>query len=77
MLALESYILSFRFKIDFSSSPLQVTNQEAVDIVRPLCMGVNQPELSSACKELSQLSSRRGSIDDITVMIIQLGSFSS
>ncbi|OAY46278.1 probable protein phosphatase 2C 30 [Manihot esculenta] len=55
----------------------KVTNQEAVDIVRPLCMGVNQPELSSACKELSQLSSRRGSIDDITVMIIQLGSFSS
>ncbi|KAF2304633.1 hypothetical protein GH714_036897 [Hevea brasiliensis] len=50
----------------------KVTNQEAVDLVRPLCIGVNKPELFSACKKLSELSSRRGSIDDISVMIIQL-----
>ncbi|KAJ8764071.1 hypothetical protein K2173_004968 [Erythroxylum novogranatense] len=51
----------------------KVTNQEAVDIVRPLCVGVDKPELFSACKELSDLSLRRGSMDDISVMIIRLG----
>ncbi|KAF2319105.1 hypothetical protein GH714_013316 [Hevea brasiliensis] len=51
----------------------KVANQEAVDLVRPLCIGVDKSELFSACKKLSELSSRRGSIDDISVMIIQLG----
>ncbi|KAJ8769444.1 hypothetical protein K2173_002934 [Erythroxylum novogranatense] len=53
----------------------KVSNQEAVDIVRPLCIGVDKPDLLSACKKLSELSLRRGSIDDISVMIIQLGQF--
>ncbi|KDP44738.1 hypothetical protein JCGZ_01238 [Jatropha curcas] len=54
----------------------KVTNQEAVDIVRPLCIGIKKPELFSACKKLTELSQRRGSIDDISVLIIQLGHFS-
>ncbi|KAG8644872.1 probable protein phosphatase 2C 30 isoform X2 [Manihot esculenta] len=53
----------------------KVTNQEAVDLVRPLCIGVDKPELFSACKKLSELASRRGSIDDTSAMIIQLASF--
>lgn len=53
----------------------KVTNQEAVDIVRPLCVGVDKPELFSACKKLVDLSIRRGSMDDTSVMIIQLGRF--
>ncbi|KAJ0102220.1 hypothetical protein Patl1_06636 [Pistacia atlantica] len=53
----------------------KVSNQEAVDLVRPLCVGVEKPESSSACKKLAELSVRRGSMDDISVMIIQLGHF--
>lgn len=55
----------------------QVTNQEAVDVVRPLCIGIDKPELSSACKKLVDLSISRGSMDDTSVMIIQLGRFIS
>ncbi|PON86583.1 Protein phosphatase [Trema orientale] len=55
----------------------KVTNQEAVDIVRPLCIGVDKPEPFSACKKLVELSVRRGSIDDISVVVIQLGQFIS
>lgn len=61
----------------FSFSFVQVTNQEAVDIVRPLCIGVDKPEPFSACKKLVDLSVRRGSIDDVSVMVIQLGQFIS
>ncbi|XP_068330763.1 probable protein phosphatase 2C 25 [Pyrus communis] len=53
----------------------KVTNQEAVDIVRPLCVGVDKPELFSACKKLVDLSITRGSMDDTSVMIVQLGRF--
>lgn len=56
---------------------LQVTNQEAVDVVRPLCIGVDKPDPFSACKKLVDLSARRGSTDDISVVIIQLGHFVS
>lgn len=56
---------------------LQVTNQEAVDIVRPLCIGVDKPDPFSACKKLVDLSARRGSTDDISVVIIQLDHFVS
>ncbi|GLT78929.1 hypothetical protein SLA2020_504470 [Shorea laevis] len=53
----------------------KVTNQEAVDLVRPLCAGVDKPDLFSVCKRLVELSSWRGSFDDISVMIIQLDHF--
>lgn len=55
----------------------QVSNQEAVDIVRPFCIDdISEPEpLSSACKKLVNLSASRGSADDISVMLIQLRQF--
>ncbi|GFY83502.1 protein phosphatase 2C family protein [Actinidia rufa] len=55
-----------------------VSNQEAVDLVHPLCVGVDNPdnpEPFSACKKLSDLSITRGSTDDISVMVIQLARF--
>ncbi|WRX12559.1 PPM-type phosphatase-like domain - like 7 [Theobroma cacao] len=55
----------------------KVTNQEAVDLVRPFCVGVDKPEPFSACKKLAELSSWRGSFDDISVMIVQLQHFVS
>ncbi|CAB4270966.1 unnamed protein product [Prunus armeniaca] len=55
----------------------KVTNQEAVDVVRPLCVGTDKPEMFSACKKLVDLSIGRGSMDDTSVMIIQLGRFVS
>lgn len=54
---------------------LQVSNQEAVDVVRSLCVGVEKPEAFSACKKLVDLSLTRGSLDDISVMVIQLNQF--
>ncbi|XP_043723978.1 probable protein phosphatase 2C 25 [Telopea speciosissima] len=53
----------------------KVTNQEAVDMVRPLCIGTDKPELMSACRRLAELSVTRGSADDISVMVIQLSHF--
>jgi len=50
----------------------KVGNQEAVDIARSLCVGVDKPEPLSACKKLVDLSASRGSLDDISVMLIQL-----
>ncbi|KAE8694844.1 putative protein phosphatase 2C 30 [Hibiscus syriacus] len=55
----------------------KVTNQEAVDLVRPFCVGLDMPNPFSACKKLAELSSWRGSFDDISVMIIQLQHFVS
>ncbi|XVE69444.1 hypothetical protein DITRI_Ditri09bG0152700 [Diplodiscus trichospermus] len=55
----------------------KVTNQEAVDLVRSFCVGVDKPKPFSACKKLAELSSWRGSFDDISVMIIQLERFVS
>ncbi|KAK6932996.1 PPM-type phosphatase-like domain, partial [Dillenia turbinata] len=46
----------------------QVSNQEAVDVVRTLCIGVDKPDPFSACKKLIDLSAKRGSTDDISVM---------
>ncbi|VVB02850.1 unnamed protein product [Arabis nemorensis] len=34
----------------------KVTNQEAVDVVRPYCVGVENPKTLSACKKLAELS---------------------
>ncbi|GMY10569.1 probable protein phosphatase 2C 25 [Fagus crenata] len=51
----------------------KVSNQEAVDIARPLCMGIDTSQQLTACKKLADLSASRGSSDDISVMLIQLG----
>ncbi|KAK8496787.1 hypothetical protein V6N13_000130 [Hibiscus sabdariffa] len=40
----------------------KVTNQEAVDLVRPFCVGLDMPKPFSACKRLAELSSWRGTI---------------
>ncbi|CAE6040669.1 unnamed protein product [Arabidopsis arenosa] len=53
----------------------KVTNQEAVDVVRPYCVGVENPKTLSACKKLAELSFKRGSLDDISLIIIQLQHF--
>ncbi|KAG5603086.1 hypothetical protein H5410_034456 [Solanum commersonii] len=52
-----------------------VSNQEAVDIARPLCTGISTQQPLSACRKLIDLSVSRGSLDDISVMIIQLGQY--
>ncbi|KAF8081539.1 hypothetical protein N665_0880s0016 [Sinapis alba] len=53
----------------------KVTNQEAIDVVRPYCVGVENPKTISACKKLVELSCKRGSLDDISLIIIQLQQF--
>ncbi|EOA26376.1 hypothetical protein CARUB_v10023353mg [Capsella rubella] len=53
----------------------KVSNQEAVDIARPLCLGTEEPLLLAACKKLVDLSASRGSSDDISVMLIPLHQF--
>ncbi|XP_028804864.1 probable protein phosphatase 2C 25 [Neltuma alba] len=54
----------------------KVTNQEAVDIARPLCNGAsNMAQPLMACKRLVDLSVSRGSSDDISVMLVKLGQF--
>ncbi|XP_042513591.1 probable protein phosphatase 2C 25 [Macadamia integrifolia] len=53
----------------------KVANQEAVDMVHPLCIGTDKPEIMSACRKLAELSVMRGSADDISVMVVQLGRF--
>ncbi|KAK1409365.1 hypothetical protein QVD17_35891 [Tagetes erecta] len=52
-----------------------VSNQEAIDIVRPFCIGTTKPDLTSACKQLVGLSATRGSYDDMSVMVIRLPHF--
>lgn len=54
---------------------LQVSNQEAIDIARPFCIDVEEPQPLSACRKLVDLSVSRGSADDISVMLIQLWRF--
>lgn len=53
----------------------KVSNQEAVDAARPLCTGISKPQPLSASKSLIDLAVSRGSVDDISVMIIQLQQF--
>lgn len=53
----------------------KVTNQEAVDVVRPYCVDVENPKTLSACQKLVELSCKRGSLDDISLIIIQLQKF--
>ncbi|XP_022754390.1 probable protein phosphatase 2C 25 [Durio zibethinus] len=53
----------------------KVSNQEAVDIARSSCLGINKTNPLFACKRLVDLSVSRGSSDDISVMLIQLGHY--
>ncbi|KAK9734670.1 hypothetical protein RND81_04G156000 [Saponaria officinalis] len=53
----------------------KVTNQEAVDIIRPLCIGNDKPLPITACKKLVDMAVSRGSVDDISVMIIPLAQY--
>ncbi|OUZ99126.1 Protein phosphatase 2C (PP2C)-like domain [Macleaya cordata] len=53
----------------------KVSNQEAVDITRAFCFDTNKRPMLSACKKLADLAVARGSVDDISVMLIQLGKF--
>ncbi|CAH8385469.1 unnamed protein product [Eruca vesicaria subsp. sativa] len=55
----------------------KVGNQEAVDIARPFCMGTDDQKQKPllACKKLVDLSVSRGSLDDISVMLIPLCRF--
>ncbi|KAJ4969787.1 hypothetical protein NE237_002886 [Protea cynaroides] len=69
----ETNILKIRPECEFlilASDGLwdKVENQEAVDMIRPLCTGTDKPELMSACRKLAELSVMRGSADDISVM---------
>ncbi|MED6174519.1 hypothetical protein PIB30_069825 [Stylosanthes scabra] len=50
----------------------KVSNQEAVDIARPLCVGSSKAQPLLACKKLVDLSVSRGSLDDTSVMLIKL-----
>lgn len=54
---------------------IQVSNQEAVDVVRASCLGIDRQQPLLACKKLVELSVSRGSCDDISVMVIQLGCY--
>lgn len=53
----------------------KVGNQEAVDVARGLCIDRRSSSLISACKKLAELAVSRGSVDDISVMIVQLKHF--
>ncbi|EFH68643.1 hypothetical protein ARALYDRAFT_470736 [Arabidopsis lyrata subsp. lyrata] len=54
----------------------KVSNQEAVDIARPFCIGTDQKRKPLlACKKLVDLSVSRGSLDDISVMLVPLCRF--
>ncbi|MCE3216571.1 hypothetical protein HAX54_006923 [Datura stramonium] len=53
----------------------KVSNQEAVELVRPFCVGVNNRQPLSACKKLVDLAVTRGSSDDTSAMVIQLDQF--
>ncbi|GLT26854.1 hypothetical protein SLA2020_171920 [Shorea laevis] len=53
----------------------KVSNQEAVDIARSLCISVDKPEPLQACKKLADLAVSRGTSDDVSVMLIQLGGY--
>ncbi|KAG6583354.1 putative protein phosphatase 2C 25, partial [Cucurbita argyrosperma subsp. argyrosperma] len=53
----------------------KVSNQEAVEIAHPLCVGTEKAQPLVACKKLVELSISRGSVDDISVVLIQLPNF--
>ncbi|KAL8042000.1 hypothetical protein ABFX02_09G021700 [Erythranthe guttata] len=53
----------------------KVSNQEAVDIARGFCKGIEKPQPLLACRKLVELSVSRGASDDISVMLIQLEKF--
>ncbi|CAI0399965.1 unnamed protein product [Linum tenue] len=74
----ETRILRIQPEIEFvilASDGLwdKVSNQEAVDVAKAL-MESQQPPLM-ACKKLAELAASRGSSDDISVLIVQLGRY--
>lgn len=76
----ETRILGLKPELEFlilASDGLwdKVSNQEAVDLARPLCIHIENPEPLSACRKLVDLAISRGSVDDISVMLIQLEQF--
>nr|GMD22301.1 probable protein phosphatase 2C 25 [Ipomoea batatas] len=75
----ETRILTLDSQLDFlilASDGLwdKVSTQEAVDVARAFC--VDKSQLLSGCKKLIDLSVSRGSIDDVSVMLIPLAKFS-
>lgn len=46
-----------------------------MDIAGPFCVGNNRQQPLQACKKLVDLSVSRGSVDDISVMIIKLQNY--
>ncbi|KAI4373390.1 hypothetical protein MLD38_011519 [Melastoma candidum] len=50
----------------------KVPSQEAVDVARRFLVGGGKPEPMHACRKLVELSISRGSIDDISVMLVDL-----
>ncbi|GAB2274515.1 hypothetical protein Dimus_009284 [Dionaea muscipula] len=48
----------------------KLSNQEAVDVARPLCIGTSKTEPLAACQKI-EISVSCGSCDDISVMLIQ------
>lgn len=53
----------------------KVSNQEAVNVVHSNGAGIDKMEGLAVCKKLVELSVSRGSLDDISVMLIPLGQF--
>lgn len=76
----ESHVLRLKPEHEFiilASDGLwdKVSNQEAVDVVRASCLGIDRQQPLLACKKLVELSVSRGSCDDISVMVVQLGCY--
>ncbi|RWW16685.1 hypothetical protein BHE74_00052294 [Ensete ventricosum] len=59
-------------RLESLTSKQTVSIQEAVDVARPLCIDADSASSLSACKNLVDLSAKRGSLDDISVMIVKL-----
>ena len=72
MILTTNYVYGLNFDFSFL---FQVTNQEAVDVVHPSYVGVDELDPLSACKKLVELSLSRGSVDDTSVMVIILDRF--
>ena len=53
----------------------KVSNQEAVDVARTPCTGTNKLQPLVACKKLVEMAVSRGSLDDVSVMVIQLARY--
>lgn len=59
----------------FLDAFLQVSKQEAINVAHPLCVNVAKAQPLLACRKLVDLSVSRGSTDDVSVMVVELGKF--